>query len=106
MAYTAGDRFFNKIGAAIGERTFCNSTASKAFSMVAGPTGGLDPESFKHSKVIIIWGMNILSTSLHHGRIVLDAVKRGAEISSHRSYSHHHRKKSGHLSQATARNEM
>ena len=33
-----GDRFFNKIGATIGERTFCNSTASKAFSMVAGPT--------------------------------------------------------------------
>ena len=70
-----GDRFFNKIGATIGERTFCNSTASKAFSMVAGPTGGLDPESFKHSRLIIIWGMNLLSTSVHHGRIVLDAVK-------------------------------
>ena len=67
-----GDRFFNKLGATIGERTFCNSTASKAFSMVAGPTGGLDPESFKHSKVIMIWGMNLLATSIHHGRIVLD----------------------------------
>ena len=75
-----GDRFFNKIGAAIGERTFCNSTASKAFSMVAGPTGGLDPESFKHSSLIIIWGMNLLSTSVHHGRIVLDAVKNGAKL--------------------------
>ena len=75
-----GDRFFNKIGATIGERTFCNSTASKAFSMVAGPTGGLDPESFKHSRLIIIWGMNLLSTSIHHGRIVLDAVKNGAKL--------------------------
>jgi anaerobic selenocysteine-containing dehydrogenase len=41
-----GDRFFNELGASIGERTFCNATASKAFQMVAGPTGGLDPESF------------------------------------------------------------
>ena len=41
-----GDSFFNKLGATIGERTFCNAGASKAFRMVAGPVGGIDPESF------------------------------------------------------------
>ena len=75
-----GDSFFNKIGASIGERTFCNSTASKAFSMVAGPTGGLDPESFVHAKLIIIWGMNLFATSMHHGQIVREAIENGAKL--------------------------
>ena len=75
-----GDKFFNKLGASIGERTFCNSTASKAFRMVAGPSGGLDPESFSEADVIILWGINMLSTSMHHSRFVIEAIKRGASF--------------------------
>ena len=73
-----GDRFFNELGASIGERTFCNATASKAFQMVAGPTGGLDPESFAFSNLIIIWGMNPIATSIHHSQFILEAKKQGA----------------------------
>ena len=73
-----GDKFFNRLGASIGERTFCNSTASKAFRMVAGTTGGLDPESFSESNVIIMWGINILSTSMHQSRFVIQAINKGA----------------------------
>ena len=76
----AGDPFFNGLGASIGERTFCNSGASKAFRMVCGPTGGLDPESFAHSKLIILWGINIVSTAMHHWRFVKDAMKDGAKL--------------------------
>jgi anaerobic selenocysteine-containing dehydrogenase len=73
-----GDRFFNELGASIGERTFCNATASKAFQMVAGPTGGLDPESFSFSNLIIVWGMNPIATSIHHSHFILEAKKKGA----------------------------
>ena len=73
-----GDRFFNELGASIGERTFCNATASKAFQMVAGPTGGLDPESFSFSSLIIVWGMNPIATSIHHSHFILEAKKKGA----------------------------
>jgi len=75
-----GDPFFNRLGASIGERTFCNSGASKAFRMVCGPTGGLDPESFRHAKLIVLWGINIISTSMHHWRFVKDAMKDGATL--------------------------
>ena len=64
----------NKLGASIGERTFCNATAS-AFRMVAGPTGGVI-QSFAEADVIIMWGINLLSTSMHHNRFVIEAMNR------------------------------
>lgn len=75
-----GDPFFNRLGASVGERTFCNSGASKAFRMVSGPTGGLDPESFVHSRFILLWGINVVSTSMHHWRFIQDAIRQGAEL--------------------------
>ena len=85
-----GDSFFNKLGASIGERTFCNATASKAFRMVAGPSGGVDPESFAEADVIIMWGINMLSTSMHHSRFVIEAMNKGRDICSYRSSAHAH----------------
>jgi anaerobic selenocysteine-containing dehydrogenase len=76
----AGDVFFNALGAAIGERTFCNSGASKAFRMVCGPTGGLDPESFAYADLIILWAINVLSTSMHHWPFIARARERGAKL--------------------------
>ena len=75
-----GDRFFNELGASIGERTFCNATASRAFQMVAGPTGGLDPESFTFSSLIIVWGMNPIASSIHHSQFIFEAKKKGATV--------------------------
>ena len=75
-----GDPFFNRLGATIGERTFCNSGASKAFRMVCGPTGGLDPESFRHAGLILLWGINVVSTAMHHWRFVNEARKSGAKL--------------------------
>src|SRR5262249_53671685 len=54
----AGDAFFNRLGATISERTFCDSGASTAYLMTLGPTPGVDPESFRHSKYIVLWACN------------------------------------------------
>lgn len=75
-----GDAFFARMGASVMERTFCGEGSATAWIMTHGPSGGMDPESFKHSKFIIIWACNSVSTNLHHWHIVKDAQKAGAKV--------------------------
>jgi anaerobic selenocysteine-containing dehydrogenase len=77
---TCGDAFFNKLGSTVNEKTFCASGSSTAWLLTVGPTGGVDPESFVHSKYIVIWACNSISTNLHHWPFVLEARKRGAKV--------------------------
>lgn len=76
----AGDAFFNRLGATIGERTFCDSGACTGYIMTLGPTAGVDPESFLYSKYIILWACNTVSTGLHHWQIIKQAQSRGAKV--------------------------
>jgi anaerobic selenocysteine-containing dehydrogenase len=77
---TAGDAFFNKLGSTVNEKTFCASGSSTAWLLTVGPTGGVDPESFVHSRYIVIWACNSISTNLHHWPFVLEAQKKGAKV--------------------------
>ncbi len=77
---SVGDAFFNKLGATISERTFCDAGAISAYIMTVGPTVGLDPESISHSNYIIIWACNMLSNNLHQWHFVKEARKRGAKV--------------------------
>lgn len=76
----SGDPFFNRLGSTVNEKTFCTSGSSTAWLLTHGPTGGVDPESFVHSKYIVIWACNTISTNLHHWPFVLEAQKRGAKV--------------------------
>ena len=75
-----GDAFFNRLGASVMERTWCGVGSSTAWLLTHGPSGGMDPESFKHSKFIVIWACNSVSTNLHHWHIVKKAQKSGAKV--------------------------
>ncbi len=75
-----GDAFFNRLGATVMERTFCGEGSCTAWLLTLGPTAGLDPESYIHSKYIVIWACNSVSTNLHHWAIVRDAQKKGAKV--------------------------
>jgi anaerobic selenocysteine-containing dehydrogenase len=75
-----GDAFFNRMGATVCERTFCGEGSCTAWLLTVGPTAGVDPESFAHSKYIVIWACNSVSTNLHHWHIVKEAQKRGAKV--------------------------
>ena len=77
---TAGDAFFNRLGSTVNEKTFCASGSSTAWLLTVGPTGGVDPESFVHSKYIVIWACNTISTNLHHWPFVLEAQRNGAKV--------------------------
>ena len=77
---TVGDPFFNRLGATVSERTFCDSGASTAYIMTLGPTPGMDPESFQHSRFIILWACNLLSTNAHLWPFIDQAKKNGAKV--------------------------
>ncbi|WP_158168965.1 molybdopterin-containing oxidoreductase family protein [Mycolicibacterium smegmatis] len=78
---TSGDAFFNRLGATVAEKTYCESGSSTAWHMTVGGTGGLDVESMAYSKYIIVWGMNMTSTNLHGWPFLLEARKNnGAKI--------------------------
>ena len=74
-----GDSFFNRMGATVCERTFCGEGSCTAWLSTIGPTAGLDPESYIHSKYIVIWACNSISTNLHHWAIVNDAKKKRSQ---------------------------
>ncbi len=75
-----GDAFFNRMGATVCERTFCGEGSCTAWLLTVGPTAGVDPESYIHSKYILIWACNSVSTNLHHWTIVKEAKKAGAKV--------------------------
>ena len=75
-----GDPFFNKLGASIAERTFCESGSSTGYKMTVGGSEGTDPESFVHSKYIVLWASNTLSTNSHHWPFIEEAKKNGAKV--------------------------
>ncbi|GAN77452.1 molybdopterin-dependent oxidoreductase [Acidisphaera rubrifaciens] len=77
---SVGDAFFNRLGATVSERTFCDAGAITAFFMSCGPTAAIDPESFVHSRYIILWAINPISTNLHHWPFIKEAQTRGAKI--------------------------
>jgi len=75
-----GDAFFARLGATVTERTFCGEGSCTAWLLTIGPTAGVDPESFIHSKFIIVWACNSVSTNLHHWHIIKEAQKAGAKV--------------------------
>ncbi len=77
---TCGDAFFNRLGATVAEKTYCESGSSTAWIMTVGPTGGLDVESLAYAKYIIVWAMNMINTNLHAWPFILRAQKNGAKI--------------------------
>lgn len=77
---TVGDAFFNRLGATVTERTMCISCTSTAYLMTYGPTHGTDPDTFSHSKYIVLWGCNALSTNVHLWPFIQEARKNGAKL--------------------------
>lgn len=76
----SGDAFFNRLGATIMERTLCASAANSASVMTTGVSAGVDPLSFVHSRYIVIWGCNTISTHMHQWPMIVEARRAGAKV--------------------------
>jgi anaerobic selenocysteine-containing dehydrogenase len=79
--YGAGRRFWNVIGASRHIVTICTIAGGVGTGYTLGDNRvGMDPETFRYSKLIVLWGANVLSTHPHLWRHVLDARKNGAFV--------------------------
>lgn len=75
-----GDAFFNRLGATVAERTFCGVGREVGSHLTFGSSTGVDPESLVHSKYIVLWAVNTLSTGNHQWPFINEARRNGAKI--------------------------
>ncbi|WP_066300420.1 molybdopterin oxidoreductase family protein [Bacillus sp. FJAT-29937] len=73
-------RFFHRLGASQLERTICQAAGTTAMKYTMGGSFGIDPEDTIHSKLIIFWGINAVSTNMHQVALAQKARKNGAKI--------------------------
>ncbi len=73
-------RFFHRLGASQLDRTICASAGSAGLTAANGYRFGTDPEQFRHSKLIIAWGANILATNVHLWPFIVEARRNGAKF--------------------------
>ena len=80
-AYSAGRRFWNVLGASRHVQTICTIAGGYGTGYTLGHNRvGMDSETLRFSKLVVIWGANILSTHPHLWRPILEARKNGATI--------------------------
>jgi len=73
-------RFFHKLGASLLERTICSQAGKVGLSYTLGAAIGMDMERFVDAKLIILWGSNPITSSLHLWSRVTEAKRRGAKV--------------------------
>jgi anaerobic selenocysteine-containing dehydrogenase len=71
-------RLWARMGASRLLRTICSAGADTGYGYVNGWTGGMDPEDFANSRLIIAWGTNLSSTNVHLMPFVREAQAKGA----------------------------
>ncbi len=73
-------RFFHRLGASRLDRTICSSAGEAGLTEALGLRYGTEPEQFRHSRLIIAWGANILGTNVHLWPFVMEARRKGAKL--------------------------
>jgi anaerobic selenocysteine-containing dehydrogenase len=68
-------RFFHRLGASQLERTICSVAGIIGYEYTMGGSYGIDPEDTIHSKLIIFWGINAVSTNMHQIALAQKARK-------------------------------
>jgi anaerobic selenocysteine-containing dehydrogenase len=73
-------RFFHKLGASQLARTICATAGSAATESVNGLKMGPDPEDMAGCKLIVAWGVNVVSSNPHQWPIIQEARRNGAKL--------------------------
>ena len=80
-AYGAGRRLWNALGTSQHVQTICMIAGGFGTGYTLGHNRvGMDPETLRSSKLVIVWGANVLSTHPHLWRPILEARRQGAQI--------------------------
>src|SRR5580704_5301724 len=79
--YGAGERLWNLLGTSRSLYTLCTIAGGVGTGYTLGNNRvGMDPETFRLAKLIVLWGANVLSTHPHLWRPIMEARKKGASI--------------------------
>ena len=79
--YAAGRRLWNVLGASQHVMTICTIAGGVGTGYTLGDNRvGMDPETLRFSKLIVLWGSNTLSTNLHLWRSITMARQQGARL--------------------------
>src|SRR5262245_40663585 len=73
-------RFFHRIGASRLDRTICSSAGGVGLTQALGYRYGTEPEQFRHAKLILAWGANILGNNVHLWPFITEARRNGARL--------------------------
>lgn len=76
----AGRRLWNVLGASKHWLNICSAAGSAGLSLTNGTPGGMDPENFALSRLILLWGTNTLTSGHHLWKFVQDARANGAHV--------------------------
>jgi anaerobic selenocysteine-containing dehydrogenase len=84
MGLVQGDgmaaRFFHRLGASLLDRTICASAGGDALAATYGAKLGMHVEQFAHSRLILIWGSNPITSSVHFWTFAQQAKRNGAKL--------------------------
>ena len=81
LSYGSMDRrFFHALGASLLDRTICASAGAAGLKATLGRSMGFDPEAIVHSRFIVAWGANIVSSNVHLWPFIEEARRRGAKL--------------------------
>jgi anaerobic selenocysteine-containing dehydrogenase len=73
-------RFFHRLGASLLDRTICSSAGGEALAATYGAKVGMHLEHFADSRLILIWGGNPITSSLHFWSFAQAAKRAGAKL--------------------------
>ena len=73
-------RFFHRLGASLLDRTICSAAGKAGWTSVVGASIGMDVEEFENSRLVVIWGSNPITSSLHFWTRAQEAKRRGAKL--------------------------
>jgi anaerobic selenocysteine-containing dehydrogenase len=73
-------RFFHKLGASLLDRTICASAGSAGHQITLGSRVGMDMELTDEAQLIVFWGCNAITSSVHFWARAQQAKRRGATL--------------------------
>ena len=73
-------RFFHRLGASLLDRTICASAGSAGHKITLGSRMGIDVELAEEAKLIIFWGCNAITSSVHFWARAQQAKRLGAKL--------------------------
>ena len=73
-------RFFHRLGASLLDRTICASAGAAGHAVTLGSRIGIDVELADQAKLIIFWGCNAITSSVHFWARAQQAKRLGARL--------------------------